>query len=103
MRPRPGYAADRPTVSPCRDHVTWRTFRRGSKTGRYRWNPSVGTCADGRIEIKSIYSGDVRVIDDRALLTYAIPRIPTDALAAPLRPPCAWSGDRSGSNGELVG
>ena len=28
--------AVRPTVSPCRDRVTWKTFRRGSTTGRYR-------------------------------------------------------------------
>jgi hypothetical protein len=47
-----------------------------------RWSD---TCANGRIEIVNIYNGDVRMIDDLALLTYATPRIPTDALAAPLR------------------
>jgi dimethylglycine catabolism A len=31
------------------------------------------------------YDGDVRVIEDLALLTYATPRVPDDDLAAPLR------------------
>jgi dimethylglycine catabolism A len=47
-----------------------------------RWSD---TCADGQIDMVNIYNGDVREIDDLALLTYATPRIPTDALAAPLR------------------
>ena len=33
----------------------------------------------------NIYNGDVRTISDVALLTYATPRAPDDALAAPLR------------------
>jgi hypothetical protein len=31
------------------------------------------------------YGGDVQVIEDLTLLTYATPRIPDDDLAAPLR------------------
>lgn len=74
------------------------------KEGRYRWNPSVGTRADGRIEIANFDSGDVHAIDDLALPTCATRRIPTDALAARLRRPLwASSGDRSGSNGDLDG
>ena len=46
------------------------------------WNDS---CADGRLEIVNIYNGDVRVIDDLAMLTYATPRAPDDALTIPLR------------------
>ena len=46
-----------------------------------RWSE---TCAEGRLDIVNIYNGDVRVIADLALLTYATPRTPDDALAAPL-------------------
>jgi hypothetical protein len=46
-----------------------------------RWSDA---CAEGRLDIVNIYNGDVRVIGDLALLTYATPRIPDDALAAPL-------------------
>jgi hypothetical protein len=47
-----------------------------------RWND---TCGEGRLEIVNIYNGDVRVIDDLAMLTYATPRTPDDALTIPLR------------------
>jgi hypothetical protein len=47
-----------------------------------RWND---TCVAGRLEIINIYNGDVQVIDDLALLTYATPRAPDDALTTPLR------------------
>ena len=47
-----------------------------------RWTDKI---AEGRLEIGNVYNGDVRVIEDLALLTYATPRIPNDALAAPLR------------------
>jgi hypothetical protein len=47
-----------------------------------RWSDQV---AEGRLDIVNVYNGDVRVIEDLALLTYATPRIPNDALAAPLR------------------
>jgi len=47
-----------------------------------RWNDA---CADGRLDLVNIYNGDVRVIDDLALLTYASPRVPDDALMVPLR------------------
>ena len=47
-----------------------------------RWSDA---CADGRIEIVNVYNGDVRVIEDLALLTYATTRVPDDDLAAPLR------------------
>jgi 2,4-dienoyl-CoA reductase-like NADH-dependent reductase (Old Yellow Enzyme family) len=47
-----------------------------------RWSDD---CAEGRLDIVNVYNGDVRVIDDLALLTYATPRIPNDALTAPLR------------------
>ena len=47
-----------------------------------RWSDA---CADGRLDIVNVYNGDVRVIGDLALLTYATPRIPDDTLAAPLQ------------------
>jgi 2,4-dienoyl-CoA reductase-like NADH-dependent reductase (Old Yellow Enzyme family)/thioredoxin reductase len=47
-----------------------------------RWSDA---CAEGRLEIVNLYNGDVRIIEDLALLTYATPRVPNDALAAPLR------------------
>ena len=46
-----------------------------------RWS---NACAEGRLDIVNIYNGNVRVIDDLALLTYATPRAPDDQLAAPL-------------------
>jgi hypothetical protein len=47
-----------------------------------RWSDA---CADGQIEIVNVYNGDIRIIEDLALLTYATSRVPNDALAAPLR------------------
>ena len=47
-----------------------------------RWSDA---CAEGRLEIVNVYNGDVRTIEDLALLSYATPRVPDDALAAPLR------------------
>ena len=47
-----------------------------------RWSDA---CAEGRLEIVNVYNGDIRVIEDVALLTYATPRVPNDALAASLR------------------
>ena len=47
-----------------------------------RWSD---TCADGRLDIVNVYNGDTQTIEDVALLTYATPRHPDDALAAPLR------------------
>ena len=47
-----------------------------------RWTD---TCAEGRLDIVNVYNGDIQTIEDVALLTYATPRLPNDALAAPLR------------------
>jgi thioredoxin reductase len=44
-----------------------------------RWSEA---CADGRLDLVNIYNGDVRTIGDVALLTYATPRTPDDALVA---------------------
>ena len=47
-----------------------------------RWSDA---CAEGRLEVANVYNGDITVIEDLALLTYATPRTPNDALAVPLR------------------
>ena len=47
-----------------------------------RWSDA---CAEGRLDIVNLYNGDVRVIENVALLTYATPRAPNDTLMAPLR------------------
>jgi hypothetical protein len=47
-----------------------------------RWSDA---CAEGRLEIFNLYNGDVRIIEDLALLTYTTPRVPNNELAAPLR------------------
>ncbi len=47
-----------------------------------RWSDA---CAEGRLEVVNIYNGDVSALDDVALLTYSTPRVPDDALLAPLR------------------
>ena len=46
------------------------------------WSDSI---ADGRLDLVNIYNGDVRTIEDLALLTYASPREPNDALLSPLQ------------------
>jgi hypothetical protein len=47
-----------------------------------RWSDA---CAEGRLDIVNVYNGDVRTIEDIALVTYATPRAPNDALAGALR------------------
>jgi hypothetical protein len=47
-----------------------------------RWSEA---CAEGRLDIVNVYNGDVRTIEDVALLTYSTPRVPNDALAGALR------------------
>ena len=47
-----------------------------------RWSDA---CAEGRLEVANVYNGDITMIEDLALLTYATPRTPNDELAAPLR------------------
>jgi 2,4-dienoyl-CoA reductase-like NADH-dependent reductase (Old Yellow Enzyme family) len=46
-----------------------------------RWSAA---CAEGRLEVVNVYTGDVLVIADLALLTYSTPRVPDDALKLPL-------------------
>lgn len=40
---------------------------------------------DGLLEYVNVYTGDVATIEDVAFLAYATPRVPQDAIAAPLR------------------
>ena len=40
---------------------------------------------EGRLEIVNVYNGEVTVIDDLALLTYATSRLPNDEMADALR------------------
>jgi dimethylglycine catabolism A len=47
-----------------------------------RWSDS---CAEGRLDLVNVYTGDTTAIDDMVLLTYATPRVPDDALSAPLK------------------
>jgi hypothetical protein len=47
-----------------------------------RWSAA---CAEGRLHLVNVYTGDAQVIEDLALLTYATPRVPNAALAAPLQ------------------
>lgn len=47
-----------------------------------RWSD---TCAEGCLDIVNVYNGDVRTIEDLALLTYSTPRVPNDDLAGALR------------------
>jgi dimethylglycine catabolism A len=42
-------------------------------------------CAEGHLDIVNVYNGDMRTIEDVALLTYSTPRVPNDALAGALR------------------
>ncbi len=46
-----------------------------------RWSDA---CAEGQLELVNVYTGDVQVIEEVALLTYATPRAPDNALAAAL-------------------
>lgn len=46
------------------------------------WNDAI---ADGRLDLINIYNGDITTVEDLAMLTYASPREPNDALVSPLR------------------
>ena len=48
-----------------------------------RW--SDGFEQDGRLELVNVYNGDVRTIEDVALLSWSTPRAAAHALFAPLR------------------
>lgn len=47
-----------------------------------RWSDRL---EDGVLEYVNVYTGETGVIEDAAFLAYATPRVPQDALAAPLR------------------
>ncbi|MDC0985800.1 NAD(P)-binding protein [Alphaproteobacteria bacterium] len=47
-----------------------------------RWS---GACAEGRLELINIYTGDALTIENLALLTYATPRAPNVELTVPLK------------------
>jgi dimethylglycine catabolism A len=47
-----------------------------------RWSDA---CAEGRLDLVNVYTGEARVIEDLALLTYASPRVPNAALTTPLQ------------------
>ena len=47
-----------------------------------RWSDA---CAEGRLHLVNVYTGDAHMIEDLALLTYAAPRAPNTALTAPLQ------------------
>jgi hypothetical protein len=47
-----------------------------------RWSASFD---DAKLEYVNVYNGDTGVISDVAFLAYSTPRVPDDALAAPLR------------------
>ena len=46
------------------------------------WNDAI---AEGKLDLVNIYNGDVTTIEDLAMLTYASPREPNDALLSPLQ------------------
>jgi len=46
------------------------------------WSDSV---MDGKLDLVNIYNGDIRTIEDLAMLTYASPREPNDVLLFPLQ------------------
>jgi hypothetical protein len=47
-----------------------------------RWSDA---CAEGRLELINIYTGDALTIENLALLTYATPRAPNVELTVPLK------------------
>ena len=46
-----------------------------------RWSDA---CAEGRLDIVNVYNGDVRVIQDVVLVTYATPRVPNNIMSKQL-------------------
>jgi 2,4-dienoyl-CoA reductase-like NADH-dependent reductase (Old Yellow Enzyme family)/thioredoxin reductase len=46
------------------------------------WSESI---AEGRLDLVNIYNGDIKIIEDLAMLTYASPRAPNDVLLSPLQ------------------
>ena len=83
VTPRDAIATDVPMVT--RQGILRRAAEQRIETvtlAEVRWTDAA---AEGRLECVNIYNGDVTVIEDLALLTYATPRAPDDALAGPLR------------------
>ena len=70
--------------------VNRQTIYRRLYEKRVRLLTTVEPCAgsdleEGRLRCANLYNGEETVIDDVALLTYATPRVPDDALAEPLK------------------
>ena len=83
VTPRDAIATDVPMVT--RQGILRRAAEQRIETvtlAEVRWSDAV---AEGRLEVVNIYNGDVTLIEDLALITYATPRVPNDALAGALR------------------
>lgn len=80
--PRPGLAADEPLVN--RLGIYRRLYRKGIDV-RVLSEPLIDDAlGDGIVRVRNVLDGRCDDITDLALLTHATPRVPDDALAAPL-------------------
>ncbi|MDQ8756556.1 FAD-dependent oxidoreductase [Sphingosinicella sp. LHD-64] len=83
LTPRERLASDESTV--VRQSVYQRLYRKGAII-LTSVRPIAGSrLEEGELAYANIYNGDETVLRDVAFLTYATPRVPNDALAAPLR------------------
>jgi 2,4-dienoyl-CoA reductase-like NADH-dependent reductase (Old Yellow Enzyme family) len=83
LTPRERLASDESTV--VRQGIYDRLYRKGAII-LTSVRPTIGSrLEDGELSYANIYNGEQAVLRDVAFLTYATPRVPNDALAAPLR------------------
>jgi hypothetical protein len=81
--PRSEIAVDEPLV--IRQGIVRRTAQSGIRIETLVEPSGDSALIDGQIDLCNVYSGKIITITDIALFTYSTPRIPNDALAAPLR------------------
>ena len=83
VTPRGGVAEEEPLVN--RQGIVRRLQLRGIEVLTYSEPVFDDQFAEGVLGVRNVYSGRVRRVEDVVLLSYATPRVPNDALAAPLQ------------------
>ncbi|MCC6828109.1 MAG: FAD-dependent oxidoreductase [Novosphingobium sp.] len=81
--PRPEIAIDEPLV--VRQGIIRRIAQRGIRIETLVEPSGDSALIEGQIDLCNVYSGRITTVPDIALFSYSTPRIPNDALAAPLR------------------
>ena len=81
--PRPEIATEEPLV--VRQGIIRRIAQRGIRVETLVEPSGDSALIEGQIDLRNVYTDGTMTIRDIALFTYSTPRVPNDALAAPLR------------------